>query len=98
MPNAPHRDDIRRAFAETVRTLRQKAGIQQERLAWESGVDRGYYGGLERGEHTPTLETLYKLLPLLGVSFTEFAAEFERTLRQIRRPSRRKPEPPEPII
>lgn len=42
-------------------------------------------GGLERGEHSPTLETIYKLLPGLKVSFPEFALEFDRILQRQRR-------------
>jgi hypothetical protein len=35
---------------------------------------------LERGLPNPRLETIYELLPGLGVSYTEYAAEFERIL------------------
>lgn len=79
------RDQLRRAFADTVRILRARAKLSQEKLAMESGVDRGYMGGLEREKHTPTLESIYRLLPALGVTFTEFAAEFERVLSTTRR-------------
>ena len=75
------RNQIRCAFAQTVRFLRQKAGISQERLARNLGIDRGYLGGLEREKHTPTLESVFRLLPGLHVTFAEFAREFERTLR-----------------
>ena len=71
---------MRRAFADTVRTLRARAGISQEKLALKAGMDRVYLGGLEREKHTPTLESIFRLLPTLGVTFTEFAREFERTL------------------
>jgi transcriptional regulator with XRE-family HTH domain len=75
------RDQIRLVFGQTLRFLRRKAGISQERLARNLGIDRGYTAGLERGRHTPTLETIYRLLPGLHVTFVEFAREFERTLR-----------------
>jgi transcriptional regulator with XRE-family HTH domain len=61
--------------------LRLKAGIPQERLARNLGIDRGNKAGLEGGRHTPTLQTIFKLLPVLHVTFVEFAEEFERTLR-----------------
>lgn len=82
----PSRDQLRRAFADTVRTLRARVGVSQENLALQAGVDRGFRGGLEREKHTPTLETIFRLLPVLGISFTEFAAEFERQLHNRRRP------------
>jgi len=81
----PNRKAICQAFGKTVRTLRKRAGIAQEELALLAGVDRGYMGSLERGEHTPTLETIYKLLPVLNLTLTEFAVEFERVLHALRR-------------
>lgn len=76
------REDIRRAFGMTVRTLRKRLGIAQEALAYDSGVDRAHMGALERGEWTPTLETIFKLLPHLKVNFVEFAAEFLTQLKK----------------
>jgi transcriptional regulator with XRE-family HTH domain len=81
MPKPPARATLRRAFARTVRALRRKSGISQEQLALRSGTDRGYMSGLERGLHSPTLGTIFRLLPVLGVSFAEFAAEMERQLQ-----------------
>jgi transcriptional regulator with XRE-family HTH domain len=60
---------IRRACAQTVRSLRLKAGLSQERLVRELGIDRGNLAGLERGLHTPTLYTMCRLLPGLHVTF-----------------------------
>ena len=79
------REQLRRAFADTVRILRTSRGISQEKLAQQAGVDRGYMGSLEREMHTPTLESIYKLLPALGISFVEFASEFERVLHSRRK-------------
>jgi transcriptional regulator with XRE-family HTH domain len=79
------RELVRRAFSMTVVALRRKAGIAQERAALESGIDRGYMGKLERGENVPTLDTIYKLLPALRVSFVQFAEHFETNLRRARR-------------
>lgn len=84
MLKPPARNTLRRAFGRTVRRLRLQAGKSQEQLAFDAGVDRGYMGGLERGQHSPTLETVYKLLGPLGVSFAEFAGEFERILANLR--------------
>ena len=80
MSKPPARATLRRAFARTVRALRRRAGISQEQLALRSGIDRGYMSGLERGLHSPTLGTIYRLLPVVGVSFAEFAAELDRQL------------------
>ena len=76
---------IRRAYGMTLRTLRLRIGLAQEKMALEAGVDRAYMSGLERGLHTPTLETILRFLPILQVTFTEFAAEYERSVRRARR-------------
>jgi transcriptional regulator with XRE-family HTH domain len=73
----------------TLRVLRGKLAMAQERLASEAGVDRAYMSGLERGLHTPTLETVLRLLPILEVSFPEFATEFDKCLRRVRRAARK---------
>ena len=44
-------------------------------------------GLLERGKNTPNIEMIFKLLPTLKVSFAEYAALFESTLRLMRRKS-----------
>jgi transcriptional regulator with XRE-family HTH domain len=83
------REQLRRAFADTVRIVRKRQGISQEKLAFEAGLDRGYMGALEREKHTPTIESIYKLLPVLGIGFIEFAAEFERVLHSRCHPVRK---------
>lgn len=86
--DAVQRDRLGRALAGCLKNLRRSAGIAQERLAYESGVDRGYMGALERGRHSPSIQTIYKLLPVLKISFVEFAAEFDACYRK---EARRKP-------
>lgn len=79
------RNELRRAFADTVRILRMRRGISQEKLALEAGLSRSFMGMLEREHYSPTLETIYKLLPALGIGFVEFASEFERVLHSRRK-------------
>jgi transcriptional regulator with XRE-family HTH domain len=79
------RTNVRRAFSMTIRDLRLLKGVAQETLALEAEVDRGYMGTLERGESTPTLDTIFKLLPQLDIDFVQFAALFEVNLKRARR-------------
>ena len=88
MRRAIDKEEIRQAFAVTVRALRTRQGIAQETLALNAGVNRGYMGQLERAICTPTLETIYRLRPDLGISFTEFAIEFEAQRKRLRRGSK----------
>lgn len=79
------RAQLGRAFGMTVRALRLRAGLAQETLALEAGIGRAYMSALERGLHNPTLEMAYRILPFVGVSFVEFAGEFEKHLRRAAR-------------
>jgi transcriptional regulator with XRE-family HTH domain len=57
-----------------LRRLRVARNISQERLAFDSGVDRSYLGGVERGEENPTIDVLDRLAATLGVSLAEICA------------------------
>jgi transcriptional regulator with XRE-family HTH domain len=86
---------LQQAVGAALRTLRLRAGLGQERMAIQAEVDRAYTSGLELGKHNPTLLTIFRFLPLLGVTFTEFAAELERQLAHIKgRKGRIKNNPP----
>jgi transcriptional regulator with XRE-family HTH domain len=58
-----------------LRQLRVQRGLSQKRLAFDSGVDRSYVGGLERKEENPTLDLLDRLAKTLGVSVSELFRE-----------------------
>ena len=91
MPRKPRTMELKTvapAFGRAMREIRRNTGIAQERLAWESGVDRGYMSGLERGLHSPTLDTVMKLLWKMNVSFVDFAIVFERELKKVKRKPR----------
>ena len=48
-------------FGRVLRGLRKKAGLTQEQLGFEAGLERNYISMLERGERQPTLNTLMNL-------------------------------------
>lgn len=54
-------------FSEALKRYRELVGMNQERLAAESSLDRTYISQLERGLKSPTLNTLEKLAACLGV-------------------------------
>lgn len=56
------------AFGRAVRELRVERGFAQERFAAHAGLDRSYYGAIERGEFNCTLDTVMKIAAGLDVS------------------------------
>jgi transcriptional regulator with XRE-family HTH domain len=56
------------AFGQNLRAIRKLKGITQERLAYESGLDRSYMGKIERGQVNITIEKIYILANYLNCS------------------------------
>lgn len=50
-----------------IRELREQRGYTQERFAEEIGLDRAYYGGIERGERNVAALNLLTIARGLGV-------------------------------
>lgn len=48
-----------------IRSQRKSLGLSQEELALEAGVDRSYYGAVERGERNITFLVLCRLAAAL---------------------------------
>jgi transcriptional regulator with XRE-family HTH domain len=59
------------AFGAAVRALRVERGFAQEAFAAHAGMDRSYYGAIERGEFNVSLETIVKLAVALELSAAE---------------------------
>lgn len=58
-----------------VRRFRKMRGMTQERLAMSSEIDLRYLGGIERGEHNPTVSVLGRLAEALEVHPADFFNE-----------------------
>jgi transcriptional regulator with XRE-family HTH domain len=59
------------ALGDVIRTVRKQQGFTQESFAFKSGVDRSYYGAIERGEFNITVDTLMTIAEGLDVSAAE---------------------------
>jgi transcriptional regulator with XRE-family HTH domain len=59
--------DARVLFGRRLRELRKQSGLSQEALAHESGLDRSYVGGVERGEYNISLLNICLLAEALNV-------------------------------
>lgn len=54
-----------------IRKYRENQGYTQEDFAEECQISRAYYGRIERGEHSITLETCEKICKTLGINIRE---------------------------
>ena len=62
------------ALNENIRRLRRAAGLSQEELAGRLGVSRQSVSLWEQGVTNPTVENIYAMTEVLGVSFNELMA------------------------
>ena len=65
------KESIRGRVAETLRRAREARGMSVSDLARASGVAKATLSGLESGSANPTLETLWSLTVVLGMSLGE---------------------------
>lgn len=63
--------DINKAFGKAVADLRKERHITQEELAFRCDIHRTYMGAIERGEKSPTLNTIEKLAKGLNIPIIE---------------------------
>lgn len=64
-----------------LRAWRQKRAIAQDAFALLAGVDRSYYGKLERGERQPSLAVLLKCASAFGQPAAKLMEAIEQQLR-----------------
>ncbi len=70
------------SVALVVRNLRKDLKLSQEELAERSGLHRNFVGLIERGERSPTIETIFKLANGLETTPTRLIAAVEANLGQ----------------
>lgn len=63
------------SLGDAIRRARKAAGLSQELLAVDAGLDRSYMGGIERGEHNLTIMNLCRISAALEVSPSSLLTE-----------------------
>ena len=63
--------ELLQKVGERIRHFRIIAGLSQEKLSFESDLDRTYIGSVERGERNIALINLNKLAKALNVSISK---------------------------
>jgi transcriptional regulator with XRE-family HTH domain len=59
------------AVGARIRDVRVSRGFSQEGLAAEAGLDRAYYGSVERGERNVSTLNLIRIAAALGVEVSD---------------------------
>lgn len=75
-----YRDQILVTFGNILRKYRQDAGLSQEKLALECGLDRTFISLLERGKRQPSIITLLTVAEQLNTKPSVLVAELESSL------------------
>lgn len=65
---------VNQALGAAMRSARKERGYAQEAFAARTGLDRSYYGAIERGEFNVSLATLIKLATALELTAAELLA------------------------
>ena len=60
-----------------IRDLRKSRGKRQEVVSGLAGLDRTHYSKIERGQRSPTIDTLFKIAHALGMPPHEIVAAIE---------------------
>ncbi|ATU63324.1 helix-turn-helix domain-containing protein [Piscinibacter gummiphilus] len=83
--------DVARLLGQVIRSAREVQGIAQDAFALRAGIDRSYYGKLERGERQPTVGLLLRIGRALEIPASELLAHLELNLRGSKPRRRQKP-------
>jgi transcriptional regulator with XRE-family HTH domain len=68
------------AFGEALRQLRDERELSQEAAALTCGIDRAYFGQLERADKSPTLKTVWRIAGAFETQPSDLLARAERIL------------------
>lgn len=59
------------AFGDNLRKLRAGRGMSQIEFAEICGISRAYYGRIERGEHSATIDMCFRITNALGMHISD---------------------------
>jgi len=68
---------INEKFGQRIKELRKEHDWTQEELGFKAGLDWRYVGDIERGESSPTLETIKKLAKAFKISLAKLFSSFK---------------------
>jgi len=80
--------ELKVVLGKRIRELRLKDGFSQEAFADHCGLHRTYMGGIERGEHNLTIETLMTVSKGLEITMSDLLTGIEKQVESAKTASR----------
>jgi len=80
-PTIPGSSPAHAAFGDAIRAIRKEQGISQEAFALKCGLDRSYFGAVERGERNVSLTNIIRIAETLQVPAATIFARAEAAQR-----------------
>jgi len=78
VPDLPEKTVARRRqLGDHLRTARQGLGLTQENTAHAAGLDRSFYGEVEIGKHSLTVDGLFAIPDALSVTVEELVRDIK---------------------
>lgn len=68
---------IQKKFGETLKSLREKEGLSQEKFALKIGMDRTYYASVESGKRNISLQNIQKISDGFNISISTLFKKIE---------------------
>jgi transcriptional regulator with XRE-family HTH domain len=65
-------------LGDVLKAARHDAGLTQEELAVRAKLSREYVSKLERGQQSPTVDTLFRLAAILGIKASVLLSRVEQ--------------------
>ncbi len=66
--------------AQVIRARRKSKGLSQEVLSGLAGLDRTHYSKIERGQRTPSIDTLFKIAHALELPPHQLMIDIEQAV------------------
>jgi transcriptional regulator with XRE-family HTH domain len=71
---------LNESFGQVLRQLRKDAGLSQEQLGLEAGLQRNYISMMELGQYQPTMATIFKVAYALKIKPSQLILKLESQL------------------
>lgn len=70
--------DLSTSLAKVIKRRREAKGMSQAKLAEFSGLAQTFIGMIEKGQRTPTVDTVASIAAALGVKASRLIADAEK--------------------